>query len=99
MLALSGDAAEGKVKTAGPLTPSGALWMCAATAPERLCVHCNASAVAALSRSAVQLAVAAELFGGTTCAPFAVKLTRSTVRGRICPRISPVGRPAVWMLM
>ena len=99
MLALSGDVAEGKVNATGPLLPNGATCTCAAVAPARLCVHWIASDVAGPSRSAVQFAVAVDAFGGTTCEPFAVNETRSTVRGRICPRISPAGRPAVWMLM
>src|SRR5688500_835910 len=97
--ALSGDAGLAKVNTIGPLVPVGASWMCADCGEARLCVHCTASDVASLLRSAEQLAVALVLFGGTTWAPVAVKFTVSTVRGRICPRISPAGRPAVWTLM
>jgi hypothetical protein len=58
-------------------------------------VQLIASAVASLPRSAVQLAVAEPLSGGTTCPAPAVKATVSTVRGSTCPRIAPAGRPAV----
>src|SRR6185436_647126 len=98
MFAESGLAALGNVNTTGPFWPAGASFTVASVAPARLCVHWMASDVAALSRSALHVAVAVVEFGGTTCAPFAVKLTTSTVRGRTCPRISPVGRPAEWML-
>jgi hypothetical protein len=97
-LAESGEAGLGNVKRIGPFSPAGASWMCAASAEGTLCVHCTSMAVAGLFRSAVQVAVEAVPFGGSACAPSAVNGTRSTVRGRICPRISPDGRPEVWML-
>ena len=98
MLADRGEAGLGKVKRIGPFSPNGASCTCAASADGTSCVHCTSTAVAALFRSAVQEAVAEDSFGGTTCAPSAVNGTTSTVRGRIWPRISPDGRPAVWML-
>src|SRR5688572_22057001 len=98
MLALSGEAALGNVKTTGPVSPKGASCTCALSGDGTLCVHWIASEVAVSFRSAEQDAVAVVSFGGTTCAPFALNATMSTVRGRIWPRISPDGRPAVWTL-
>ncbi len=94
----SGLAGEGKVKTTGPFCPAGAWWTWALSGDGTSWVHCTRSEVAGPSRSAEQLAVAGEPVGGTICAPSAVKGTVSTVRGRIWPRISPSGRPAVWIL-
>jgi hypothetical protein len=98
IVALSGDAALAKVWTIGPFSPNGASCTCAETGAARLCVQSTASEVAPELRSAVHVAVAALPFGGTTCAPFAVNATAS-MELTIWPRISPAGRPAVWMLM
>src|SRR5687768_15504926 len=97
MLAFNGEAGLGKVKTIGPFTPNGASCTCAALGDGRLWVHWMSSAVAAALRSAVQLAVDGVTPGGTACDASALNSTMSTVRVRICPRISPAGRPAVWM--
>jgi hypothetical protein len=82
----------------GPFSPRGASCTCASSGLASVCVQETASCVAVASRSAVQLPLADDVPGGTTWAAFSSKATVSTVRGRIWPRMIPLGRPAVWML-